>query len=117
MEVLRNASIFAKLTLLVDLVPLVMAVIYMARPTERNLALMRPLSLAGLFGALTGSVLGVINTLRFVWTHEFTDKAYHVMAVAAAESLVPVLVGFAALTAAWLLVAVGMGRRAAGAEV
>ncbi|HEY2153866.1 MAG TPA: hypothetical protein VGH34_23885 [Vicinamibacterales bacterium] len=114
MDVLRSASIFAKLTLLVDLVPFVMAIIYLARPTERNLALMRPLSLAGLFAALAGGVLGVINTLHFGWTHEFTDKTYHVMAIAAAESLVPVLVGFASLTVAWLLVAVGMGRRVAG---
>ena len=32
------------------------------------------------------------------------------MGVGAAESLVPMFVGFASLTVAWLLVAVGMGR-------
>ena len=111
MAMLRNAGIFALLTLVVDLVPLVMAVVYVSRPTERHLALMRPLSLAALFAAIAGGVLGAINVLAVAWTREFTPENYRVMAVGAAESLVPVLVGFASLTAAWLLVAVGMGRR------
>jgi hypothetical protein len=110
MAVLREASLFALLTLIVGLVPLVMAVVYTVRPTERNLALMRPLSLAGLFAAIAGTVLGFINVLRVVWTRELTAEAYRIMAVGAAESLVPVFVGFASLTVAWLLVAIGMGR-------
>ena len=114
MEMLREAGLFARLTLAIGFVPLIMAVVYVFRPTERNLALMRPLSLAGLFSAITGCVIGFINVLRFVWTRELTAKTYQVMAVGAAESLVPVFVGFACLTAAWLLVAVGMGRRAPG---
>jgi hypothetical protein len=40
--------------------------------------------------------------------------AWRVIAVGSAESLVPALVGFASLTAAWLLVAVGMGRQGTG---
>ena len=36
---------------------------------------------------------------------------HRVMAIGAAESLVPVLLGFACLTVAWLVVAIGMGRR------
>jgi hypothetical protein len=114
MGMLRNASVFALLTLIVGTVPLFMAVIYVIRPTERHLALMRPLSLAALFAAIAGGVLGGINVLSVVWTRELTVENYRVMAVGAAESLVPVLVGFASLTVAWLLVAVGMGRRGAG---
>src|SRR5215467_11936363 len=110
MSMLRNASLFALLTLVVGFVPLVMAVVYVVRPTERHLALMRPLSLAGLFAAIAGGVLGGINVLSIVWTRELTVEAYKVMAAGAAESLVPLLVGFASLTLAWLLVAVGMGR-------
>jgi hypothetical protein len=113
MTMLREASLFALLTLIIGIVPLVMAVLYVARPTERHLALMRPLSLAGLFAAIAGGVLGMINVLRFVWTRELTAETYRVMVVGAAESLVPVFVGFASLTVAWLLVAVGMGRQAA----
>ena len=71
---------------------------------------MRPLSLAALFAAMAGGVLGGINVLSIVWTRELTAENYKVMAAGAAESLVPLLVGFASLTLAWLLVAVGMGR-------
>ncbi len=110
---LRGAGVFARLTLAVGVVPLIMAIVYVTRPTERRLALMRPLSLAGLFAAIAGGVLGGINVLRFAWMHELIAENYRVMAVGAAESLVPVLVGFASLTVAWLLVAVGMGRRGA----
>src|SRR4051794_5139103 len=114
MGILRNASIFALLTLIIGVVPLVMSLVYLMRPTEQHLAVMRPLSLAGLFAAIAGFVLGAINVLSVVWTRELTSESYRVMAVGAAESLVPVLVGFASLTLAWLLVAVGMGRRGTG---
>jgi hypothetical protein len=110
MSMLREASLFALLTVILGFVPLVMAVVYVVRPTEQHLALMRPLSLAGLFAAIAGTVLGFINVLHFAWTRELTVETYSVMAVGAAESLVPVLVGFACLTVAWLLVAVGMAR-------
>jgi hypothetical protein len=108
---LRNASLFALLTLILGVVPLVMAVVYASRPTERNLALMRPLSLAGLFAAIAGTLLGFINVLKVFWTRDPTSETYRVMAIGAAESLVPVLVGFGCLTVAWLVVAIGMGRR------
>jgi hypothetical protein len=114
MGMIRGAGFFALLTLTVGLVPLVAAVVYVIRPSERHLALMRPLSLAGLFSGVTGCVMGFMNVLRIAWTHELTAKTYQIMAVGAAESLVPVFVGFACLTVAWLLVAVGMGRHGAG---
>ena len=113
MSMLRQASLFALLTLIVGFVPFIMAVVYAVRPTERNLSLMRPLSLAGLFAAIASGVLGFINVLRVVWTRELTAETYRVMATGTAESLVPLFVGFASLSAAWLLVAVGMGRHGA----
>lgn len=114
MDMLRNASLFARLSLALAFVPLIMAVIYAIRPTERNLALMRPLSLAGLFAALSGTVLGLINALMPLWRQGFTPDAYKIVAVGGAEALVSAFVGFACLTAAWLLVAVGMGRSSSG---
>ncbi len=113
MGALRNASIFALASLAVGIVPLIMSIVYVSRPTERHLALMRPLSLAAVFAAVAGTVLGGINVLSLAWTRELTVETYRVMAVGAAESLVSVLVGFASLTVAWLLVAVGMGRSVA----
>ena len=92
-----------------------MALVYVARPTERRLALMRPLSLAGLFAALTGGVLGFLNVLRGIGrATEFSVDTYRGMAVGASESLVTMFVGFGCLTVAWLLVAAGMGRQDAG---
>jgi len=111
MSMLRNASLFALLTLILGFLPLVMAAVYAIRPTERNLALMRPLSLAGLFAAVAGTVSGFISVLRLYWMRDATADTYRVMAIGAAESLVPVLAGFACLTVAWLVVAIGMGRR------
>ena len=110
MNMLSQMGILAKLTIMIGFVPLVMAIVYVVRPTEHNLALMRPLSLAGLFAAIAGTIMGFISMLRFVWTRELTADTYKVMAVGAAESLVPVFVGLGCLTVAWLLIAVGMAR-------
>jgi len=111
METLRQASLMALLSLALTFVPLVMAVLYVARPSERRLALMRPLSLAGLFAALTGCALGFINTLRYIGLRREGPVDFSIAAIGAAESLVTVFVGFACLTVAWLLVAAGMGRQ------
>jgi hypothetical protein len=88
METLRNASLFALLALLLAIVPLGMALVYAIRPTERNLALMRPLSLTGLFSALAGTVLGFLNVLRGIGiAQELTADYFRRMAIGAAESL------------------------------
>ena len=111
MEMLQGAGFFAKLTLSIAFTPLVVAVMYAARPTERRLALMRPFSLAGIFAALAGGVLGMLNVLRFFgMTADPSAESYRRMAIGTAESLVPMFVGFSCLTAAWLVVAVGMSR-------
>jgi len=112
MELLRNAGLFALLTLTLDLVPLLMAVWYVIGPSEQRLALMRPLSLVGLFAALTGGVLGFLIVLRNIGVaEEFSPDAFRRMAIGASESLVSMFVGFACLTLAWLLVAIGMARQ------
>jgi hypothetical protein len=111
MELLRQASFFALLTLAIDFVPLVMALVYVVRPTEHRLALMRPLSLAGIFSALSGTVVGFLNLL--VGMSHFGEPslaAYRGAVMGASEALVPVFVGFACLTFSWLLVAIGMSR-------
>ena len=113
MDLLRGAGIFAVLTILIAFAPLLMAVTYVIRPTERNLALMRPVSLAGLFGALCGVVIGFITILRGIGiTGEMTPHAWSSVAIGFSEALVPVFVCFGCLTIAWLLVALGMRRSA-----
>ena len=111
METLRNVSLVGLLTLVLTFVPLAMALVYFVKPSERRLALMRPLSLTGLFAALTGTALGFINVFRGLGVkREFTVDAYSITAIGSAEALVPLFVGFGCLTVAWLLVAAGMGR-------
>ena len=116
MDLLRHAGYLALITLAIDLVPLIMAVVFVLRPTEHNLALMRPLSLAGLFAALSGGAVGFLHVLAGIaMTEQFTPESYSRIAAGASESMVPMFVGFASLSVAWLLVAIGMSR--ARAEV
>ena len=101
MEMLQGAGSLPKLTLLIAFIPLVRAIMYVARPTETRLALMRPIWLAVNFGALAGGVLGLLNVLRsFGMSSDPTAESYRRMAIGGAESLVPMFVGFSCLAAA-----------------
>ena len=62
--VLSQASIVALASMFMGVVPLSMGIVYVIWPSEQRLALMRPLSLATIFAALSGSTLGVLNVLR-----------------------------------------------------
>ena len=104
-----QASIVARLSLLVTLFPLAAGVAYLVRPTEQRLALMRPISLVGIFNGLTGAMLGFMNVLRSYGIHD-PPPPLRIMAIGAAESLVTLFVGFGCLTVAWLCVALGMRR-------
>jgi hypothetical protein len=113
MNALQGISIVAMLSLVVGVTPAFLGAAYAARPTEGKLALMRPFSLAGLFGALAGSTAGVINVLRMASMQGLSlDSKVPLMGFA--EDLVPLFVAFGSLTVAWLLVALGLRRTAAG---
>jgi thiamine transporter ThiT len=111
LDILNEMSITAMLSMLVAIVPAFMATGYAIWPTESKLALMRPLSLASLFGGLAGLVAGIMNGLKFVVVHNESITSSAAL-VGFCESLVPLFVSFGSLTAAWLLVAVGMRRHA-----
>ena len=102
-------GIAALVSILISFLPLIAAAAYLFRPSEQRLAMMRPLSLAGIFAGLNGSTLGAINTLRGRWLEPPHDGRF--LAIAAAESIVPLYVSFSCLMLAWLLVAAGMRRR------
>ena len=107
---LGQASIVALASMLVSVSPLFAGIAYAIRPSEQRLALMRPVSLAGLFAGLSGLMVGLINVLRGVWIHE-PPVDYRVMAVGAAEAMVPLFLAFGSLTVAWLCVAFGFRRQ------
>jgi hypothetical protein len=109
-NILASAGIVARLSMLVSVFPLGAGLAYLLRPSEQRLALMRPVSLAGLFGALTGTVTGAINVLRGIWMSEGSVD-WRIVAVGSAESLVTLLLAFGCLTVAWLCVAAGLRRQ------
>jgi hypothetical protein len=108
-NMLGQMGLFAKLSLLVTLFPLAAGVAYVIRPTEPGLALMRPISLAGIFSGLGGAVVGLMNVLKWYGTNN-PDSPSRIMAIGLAESLVTLFVAFGCLTVAWLCVALGMRR-------
>lgn len=107
--VLSQAGIAALLSMLVAVFPIGAGLAYLVAPTERRLALVRPISLASLFSGLAGLMLGLINMLKGVWDAQQAVN-WRIVAVGGAESLVPLTLAFGALTFAWLCVAVGMRR-------
>ena len=110
LEILGNASIVARLSMLVSIFPLGAGLAYVLRPSEQRLAMMRPISLAGLFAALTGTVTGAINVLAGD-LDERRAVNWKIVAVGSAESLVTLLLAFGCLTVAWLCVAAGFQRQ------
>jgi hypothetical protein len=107
-DMFRQMGIAALVSIVVSFLPLLAAGAYMLRPSEQRLALMRPLSLAGIFAGLNGSSLGAINTLRGLWLEPPRDG--RIALIGTAESIVPLYVAFSCLMLAWLCVAVGMRR-------
>ena len=107
-DMFRQMGIAALVSIVVSFLPLLAAGAYMLRPSEQRLALMRPLSLAGIFAGLNGSSLGAINTLRGFWLEPPRDT--RIALIGTAESIVPLYVAFSCLMLAWLCVAVGMRR-------
>ena len=110
MEVLANAGIMALACMFVGVLPMVAAIMYVMWPTEHRLALLRPLSLATAFAAVSGTALGLINELRFV--SRMTEPTFNrFVAQGLAESFITLFFGFGFLTVTWLCVTVGMWRR------
>jgi hypothetical protein len=109
-DAFRYAGLAAKVSMLMGVLPLALAVVYAIWPTEQRLTLMRPLSLATIFAALSGTVLGIVNVLLYMSRSE-PPTLSHVAVLGLSEALFPTFLGFGLLTAAWLCVALGLWRR------
>ena len=110
MKVLANAGLMSLASMFVGVLPLAMGILYAIWPNEQRLTLMRTLSLATVFAAVAGVALGFINVLVFIGRSDTMTFSRGVV-IGAAESLVPLLVGFGCLTVAWLCVTLGLWRR------
>ena len=108
-DALTNASLVALASMFMGIVPLALAVVYAVWPSEQRLALMRPLSLAAIFAAVSGTAVGFVNVFVGIGTSE-PASFNRIAAIGLAESLVPLFSGFGCLTVAWLCVALGFWR-------
>ena len=87
------------------------AVAYAVKPTERKLALMRPLSLASIFAAICSFSGGVATVLSGVSaTTSLTAATAGPILLGLRQAVLPLFVAFGFLAVSWLLVAVGFRR-------
>ncbi len=108
---ITRASFAALFGLLICVVPVVFGAWFAFRPSERLLAQIRPVSLAGLFAALCSLALTFINGFHAVASMKALDlNSVRFLGVIMTEGLAPVVVSFALLTVSWALVAIGMRR-------
>ena len=99
-------------------VTLVTAVLFAYRPSERRLAILRPLSAATIFSAFAAFLLGIANGLSVYirLLDQAADgpagDASRLLLGALRESPAPLVIAFALVSVVWLLVAVGLRRQA-----
>lgn len=111
MQMITHASIVALLAVLVPVSVVAMALTYAIWPTERRLALMRPLSLAAIFSGLGSFMLGVVQVLRGIAAAPVgSAPGWRGASVGLAEAFVALVIAFGCLTIAWLLIALGLRR-------
>lgn len=115
-DLFRELSWFAKLTMTVAIVAFGLAVTYAVRPTEQKLVLMRPVSLAAIFATISGLLGGWIAVLASIPATPDGHLPVATLYRGIAESLIVGFASFGLLGAAWMLVAVGVLRRQATAS-
>jgi hypothetical protein len=100
----------------VALVTAIAAIDFAFRPSERRLAVIRPLCAATICAGLASFLMGVANglmALRYVLSDaQATSRPWHAVLPGLAESFAPLIIAFAGVAVAWLLVAVGLRRQA-----
>ena len=109
-DALSETSMLGLLGLTVSVASVGLALLYAVRPTESRLTLMRPVSLAAIFGGLTSFLVGLTTILVGVANTASLSIGWGQVAAGVAESLVALVVTFGCLTIAWLLVALGLQR-------
>ncbi len=108
MLAIRNLGLAGLFGLFITALPMLVGLAYAVRPSERLLAMMRPLSLAGIFAATANVFLGVTNELVWVSRNNLGSLFDPRLAAGSAEVAVLGFASFVFLTIGWLAVAVGM---------
>jgi hypothetical protein len=110
-DILRQLGFAAMLCLAMSFVPLVVAVAYVVTPTERTLAVARATSLATIFGAVSGLLIGAAMVLKGLAVSPGPNVDMSNVYLGLAETLTPSFISFGMLAASWLLIATGILRR------
>ncbi len=103
---------------LVALATLGTAAYFAFRPSERTLGILRPLCAATTYSALAAFFAGITNGLYGVarvmdgTIAAPAGRLWPMVVGGLAESPIPLVAGFAVVSVAWLLVAVGLRRQA-----
>jgi len=111
MDVLSQIGPFARLSMLVSVIPVGAAIAYAIRPTERRLVLMRPVSLGVVFAAICALASGASSICQYLAETSAGGVDLPRVYAGLAETFLPAFVSFGFLAVAWLLTAVGMLRR------
>jgi heme exporter protein D len=115
LEFMRAGGYAMWVILVVGGTSLGLAVSFVVRPSERKLAVFRPLAVSVLFLTLSGLFSGLGATMHNVTTNpRFADspELHKWVMMGIGESTANAILGFSLLALAWLVVAVGMRRQA-----
>ena len=108
MLAIRNLGLAGLFGLLITALPMLLGLAFAVRPNERWLALMRPLSLAGIFAATANVFLGATNEFMWMSRNTIANPFDPRLMAGLAESAVVGFASFVFLTVGWLAVAIGM---------
>jgi hypothetical protein len=109
-EAITRLGLVAIAGILVTAVPLLVAIPFAFRPNERQLGLMRPLTLAGIFAATANTAIALAGTFLVLSRRGGDIQPGHYYAMLAETTVVPFL-SFVLLSTAWLCIALGMRRQ------
>ena len=110
MRAILNWGIAAILGALVCAAPMVVGAMFAYRPSEKWLALMRPLTMAAVFTAIANTCLGFANTFVY-WSRRPGPIPMNLIAAQLADTTVVPFVSFGCLAVAWLFVTIGTRRQ------
>jgi len=87
------------------------AVFYVVSPSDRRLALLRPLSLSTLFAGLGGTANGAVTILTgAAATSAWSERGGQAVLAACAEAVVPLVATCGVLAVSWACAGLGMLR-------
>ena len=109
MNALANASLFSLFSILVTATPMVAGFAFALRPAATRLALVRALTLVGVFVTAANMLAGGVNVLLYLARQsQMTPEPRSELYGSIAEIMVIPFIGFVFMALAWTGVAIGL---------